>query len=359
MYPLQKYRKFGFGIALGLIALGGLYIVLPFWQAIAWGGTLAILVYPLYQKLRARFSPNIAAFTATMLTLLFIMGPLVTVGIAAYLELNLAFRELQSSQRAKGKELTFESIVNSAENTLRPLLASVGIKEFDLRESLRQVIQPTLGTAPQIVRSIIKGVIIFVFTHVLLFFLLRDGRRLHQPALEIIPLPSEKSQEVLDSVHQTVNAVFYGVVLVAVMQGIATGLLFFFLGVPAAFLWGLAAIILCAIPFVGAPVIYVPMALLLAFSEEWTRAIILLLGGLLLVSSLDNIFRPIIISQRVPLHPIAVFFSLIGGILSLGPVGLVVGPVLLCLAVGAVQIIREIAQENKAGSILSESIATQ
>jgi len=287
------------------------------------------------------------------------MGPLVTVGIAAYLELNLAFRELQTSQRARGKELSFESIVNSTENSIRPILESVGIKEFDLRESLRQVIQPALGTAPQVVRSMIKGVIIFVFSHVLLFFLLRDGRRLHQPALEIIPLPTEKSQEVLDSVYQTVNAVFYGVILVAVMQGIATGLLFFLVGIPAAFLWGLAAIFLCAIPFVGAPVIYIPMALLLALNEEWTRALILLLGGLLLVSSLDNIFRPIIISLRVPLHPIAVFFSLIGGILSLGPVGLVVGPVLLCLGVGALQILREIAQESKTEIALLKTTATE
>ncbi|MBA3725840.1 MAG: AI-2E family transporter, partial [Armatimonadetes bacterium] len=214
---------------------------------------------------------------------------------------------------------------------------------FELRKSLEQLTRTLLGSAPMIATKLLYGVLTFVFALLLLFFLLRDGHRLRAPATDLIPLPPHKSAAILTTVYDTVHATFYGIVLVALMQGTVLGITFWLLGLPAPLVWGMATIVLCTIPFAGAPIVWVPACLLLLSQGAWGRAVILAIIGVGVIGLIDNIFRPIIIGHRVKLHPMAVFFAIFGGIVTMGPVGLLVGPVLLSVILGAIQVLREIA----------------
>jgi predicted PurR-regulated permease PerM len=107
-----------------------------------------------------------------------------------------------------------------------------------------------------------------------------------------------------------------------------------------------ATTVLCAVPLLGAPIIYVPLSLLLIAQGKYWQGITLAAVGFLLVSQSDNILRPFIIGARVDLHPMAIFFSLLGGIFAMGPVGIMVGPIVLTMLLALQEIIRERLKER-------------
>jgi predicted PurR-regulated permease PerM len=348
VYSLERYRKIGFGIVCALIGLLVVWLLLPLWQAFAWGIALSILVFPLYRRLEKRMSPNFAAATTTLLALLFIVLPISLIGLAIYGEAHTIATHLKT----EGSENPVETTIAQAQRLLEAALQSLGIENFDLKKTLQDGLQPLLGNVPLLIRSAIKGALNFIFALLLLFFVLRDARKLSAPSLDLIPLPADKSQKVLDSVYDTVHATFFGIVLVALVQGTLTGIALWVLGLPAPLMWGMATVVLCTLPFVGAPVVWVPMCLLLASQNRWVEAAGLALFGILVIGLVDNVFRPIIIGARVKLHAIAVFFAIMGGILTLGPIGILVGPVLLSVALGAVEVLRGMA------SVSTETEAT-
>jgi predicted PurR-regulated permease PerM len=357
MYSIEKYRNVGFWIAVSLIIVISLYIVRPLWAAIAWGIALSIIVYPIHRRMSQKINETLSALITTLMTLIFIIVPILLASFMLYMEVMTLSAAVSNSQNESGSMKIDKSILEFEEK-IKPTLANFGIEDFSLKETLQQVVQPLIGTAPTFVKSFIFSIITFAFAHILLFFILRDGHRLREPALELIPLTPEKSEEVLSSVYRTVQAVFFGVVMVALIQGVATGLLFWMVGVPTPLIWGLIAVILCAIPFLGAPILYVPLSTMLILNEEYTKGVLVLAIGLIVISSLDNLFRPAFIQTRVAFHYAAVFFSLIAGILTLGAVGVIIGPVMLCLLIGVVQILREMTQsaQHSASDSLPPSV---
>lgn len=336
----------GFAAICVLLAIAAFWLILPFWQAIAWGVALAVLVHPIHNRLNARFSDAVSAGITTALTLLFIVLPLAAIGLAIYGEANHVREQLSSSAGTGDAQFSINTAITEVENFVQPKLDAMGINmQVNLRESVERLVSSAVGNAPQIARSVVFGLLTFVFALLLVFFILRDGHRLRVPAEDLIPLPKERSGEIIRTIYDTIHATFYGIVLVALMQGTVLGITFWALGLPAPLLWGMACVVLCTIPFAGAPIIWVPAALLLAAQGEWIRAIVLVAVGVLVIGLIDNIFRPVIIGARVNLHPIAVFFAIFGGIVTLGAVGILVGPVLLSVSLGAIQVLREIATQ--------------
>jgi predicted PurR-regulated permease PerM len=347
MYSQGRYRRVAFAAVFAIICLLALLIALPFWQAIAWGVALAILANPINVRLRRRLSEGPAAGVTTIVVLAFIIVPLTLIGVAVVLEANDFVQQLKTSSASQGKDLTLSKALDDLDAQIQPYARNMGAKDFSLRESLRKSIEPLAGNAPRIANSIIHGLLTFIFSMLLLFFTLKDADKLRKPALELLPLPPEKSEAIFKGVYDTVHATFFGIVLVALLQGTLLGLAFWALGLQAPLVWGMACFVLCTIPFAGAPVLWVPSCLLLLSQGDWVRAIILALVGMFVIGLIDNVLRPIIIGSRVNLHPIAVFFAIFGGIVTLGPVGILVGPVLLSVCLGAVQVLREMAAESE------------
>lgn len=346
MFSISRYRKVGFGIACAVLAILAFILIAPFWQAIAWGVALAIIVHPLYKRLARRMPDWLAAFLTTIATLIFLVLPIIVLGLALYGEAQHVRMELELQQAETGARFSLSGLIDQANAKVQPFLQSIGIRDLDLRELASRVPNALLGSAPQIATALIKGAITFVFALLILFFILRDGKRLYQPSLDLLPLSREKSSEIYDTVYDTVHATFVGIVLVAVLQGTLLGITFWILGLPAPLLWGSVAILLSMIPFAGAPVIWVPASVILASQGHWPQAIILAIVGVGVIGVVDNIFKPVIIGMRVKLHPMAVAVAIFGAIAVMGPVGILVGPVVLSVLLGAMQVIREIAQSD-------------
>jgi predicted PurR-regulated permease PerM len=124
------------------------------------------------------------------------------------------------------------------------------------------------------------------------------------------------------------------------LQGTLGGVAFWVLGLPSPLLWGVVMTLLCIIPLAGAPIVWVPSAIILAIQGEYFKAIGLALWGWLVVGTVDNITRPFIIGGRTSLHPLAVFFAILGGLFAVGGVGVFLGPVLLSVTLALLDILR-------------------
>ena len=128
-------------------------------------------------------------------------------------------------------------------------------------------------------------------------------------------------------VNDTIFATIYGTAAVAAVQGLLGGLMFWWLGLPAALLWGVVMAVLSMVPLLGAFVVWVPAAIFLLIQGSWVKALILTGWGAGVVGTIDNLLRPVLVGRRLNLHTVLAFISVVGGLLVFGSSGLVLGPV--------------------------------
>jgi predicted PurR-regulated permease PerM len=339
MYSLERYRKIAFGITSVVLVIACVVIAVPMWPALVWGAALAILVYPHHARMRARMPNTVSAAIATFATLLFIIVPIALIFLAFIAEARIVSRQLQQSPE-DGRSAPVR-IIEDAERLIQPVATQLGLGEVDLHETLTEATSRIGDNLPTIIRSGLGGAMHFILAFILIFFTLRDVHRLEKPTIELMPVPKERARAILRSVYDTVHATFYSTVVVAIIQGTLLGFALWFLGLPAPLLWGVIGAVLSMIPFIGTPFVWVPAALLLAAGGGWVEAIGLVLFGAFVIGLVDNVLKPLIIGARVKLHPIAVFFAILGSILAVGPVGVIVGPVLLSVVLGAISVLRE------------------
>lgn len=176
-----------------------------------------------------------------------------------------------------------------------------------------------------------------------LFFFYRDGQLILSQvsrALEMVIGP--RVHHYLETISETTRAVVYGVGLTAVAQAILAGLSYFVADVPNPMLLTMVTFILALIPF-GTPISYLSVGLWLFAQGQTVEAIGVVLWGLLVVSSSDNVIRPLVISGATKIPFILIMFGVLGGIASFGLVGLFIGPVILAILLA---IWREWLHEN-------------
>ncbi len=352
-----QYRKWAF-VTLVIAALAmGAYLASPFVPSLLWATVMAVLVYPVNRRFRKRFSESGSALFTTLFTLMVIGIPLMLIGTIVVMQLTgyaNDFAHGASGPSGGGADAIFAQI----DDLVHPIANKLGADDFAAKvwlENNREALTKGLGAfASTAAKSTGQTLFALVVAFLTLFFLIRDGHKLRDPALELIPIPRAKAEDILGRMQTTINAVFISVVLVAVIQGVMAGVLYYFTGVPAPLLWMVVTMVLCTIPLLGGPVIYIPMALLLASQGHYVQAAVLAGVGLGIISNVDNVLRPYIIGSQVNLHPMAIFFSLLGGVFAFGPVGIVVGPVVLTVLLALQEIIRERLRPAELAKISAE-----
>jgi predicted PurR-regulated permease PerM len=157
---------------------------------------------------------------------------------------------------------------------------------------------------------------------------------------DMSPLSEMEMRELIDRVIDTVHATIYGTVAVAAVQGILSGLMFWWLALPTPVLWGFVIGLLAVVPVLGAFIVWVPAAIFLALDGSWGKAIILTAWGAVVVGGIDNLLYPVLVGNRLRLHTIPAFISIVGGILLFGPSGLILGPLAVTITIFLVGIWR-------------------
>lgn len=354
----RQYQVIGLWALTGAIAYMCLAMLAPFTDALMWAAILSVLTYPLFKKQEAWLQSKNAKYPTSMAGLLTIGGTLVTVAIPLALvgimvgsQFNRFIGAMETGKSGEHQKLSIELAVEKVDEIATPLLEQVGsdFKVGQWYEENRSTITRSAGTwATQVARQGVVTTVMMVVAFLTMYFMLTKGHKLLNPVLELMPIPEGWTMRILIRLQKTMHAVFMGVVLVALIQGGIATIAYGALGVDAWLVWGAATTLLCAIPLLGAPIIYVPLALLMISQGKIWQAITLLAVGFVLVSQADNLIRPKYIGDRVGLGYLPVFFSLLGGVILFGAVGLFAGPAVLTVALELIEYFREARGISKA-----------
>ena len=317
-------------------------LALPFLPALAWALALAVLFTPLQRWLESKFKrPSMAAAISVLVISMIVVVPVTFVGQQLLL------------QAAKGAQL-IETKVNSGEwrRTLeaQPRFAALAERidrNMDLQGSVKSLSTWLSTTAGSIVKGSVYQMIGACLTFYLLFFLLRDRRAALQSLQSLSPLAAVEMHRLFARVGDTIYATIYGTLAVSAVQGALGGLMFWCLGLSAPLLWGLVMALLAVVPVLGTFIVWIPAALLLALEGSWGKALILALWGMFVVGTIDNLLRPLLVGNRLQLHTVLVFMSVLGGLILFGSAGLILGPVALTITMGLLEIWSSRTKQNK------------
>lgn len=349
----QIFSWFFFGIFIILIYL--FYkIIEPFILPLFWAGVLALLLYPLYEYLTKalRNRRGVSSVIMTMLTILVIVLPLGIIITTLIVEMLAVYQGTKDQIEVAKMAAILERLrAHIPINFFQKLEKRFGIGEIRLEEEVLKGIGTMSGYLLNQVQNIAKnvGMLIFNFAIMIfaLFFFFRDGRRLCEDLMHLIPMTNEQKTRIFGRFYDMVYAVILGIVATAALQGLLAGLIFRVLGIAFPVLAGVVTFIFSLIPMLGAIAVWLPVGAYLLFTGELFQGIALFVLGGVLISSVDNILRPVVIGGRTKLNTLFLFLSIIGGIEAFGFSGIILGPILLATFVSFVEIYKVEYGEGK------------
>lgn len=320
-------------LILGIVLLT-FSVLRPFVVPLIWGGILAYVSWPLQQRIvRALRGRNgLAAMLTTLLVTLAIVVPLVWLILMVRVEAVNAYAKVQTflaSQPSLPPALRDLPWIGAwAQNMLEQLSAD----PTAIREQLVLTLEQSSIEMSKLIGGVGRNVAKLFFAVLSMYFLLRDGPRLVREARAILEgILGPRVHDYLDAIGATTQAVVYALILGAIAQGTVAGVGYFFAGVEAPVLMGAITVLIALIPF-GAPLVWGSLALWMLVNGNLGHGSFLLVWGLLVVSWVDNLVRPMVISNATRMPFLLVVFGVLGGVLAFGLVGLFIGPVLLAVS---------------------------
>jgi predicted PurR-regulated permease PerM len=234
---------------------------------------------------------------------------------------------------------------NLAQRPLDWVAGRTGMSEQQLKQAVLDRLQnlstALLDWAKSLVVNIGGTIVNTVIMLLTLFFLLRDGERIRDRIGALLPLEDHRYRQLIETISASIAANMYGVVAVSLAQGTLGAIGYAIAGLPSVMLWSVATSLFSMIPLAGAASVWGAACIYLLAIGHWGKAIFMLAWGAGVISTADNIVRPLILSGRVKLHTLLIFFSLLGGVKAFGVIGLFVGPIIVSVAMALLKILEE------------------
>ena len=346
------YPKLFFSALFLAILLLAFYITRPFLPALITGAIMAYLSYPLYKKIIRRIKNKDFAslIVVVFIVLLFTVPFVIVLGLVS----KEAYRTYTTlSEQSLGTN--FLKIICKDESWLscKTIKSFVGfLPESDLDYYLKITVEKiTVFIINNVSKFLASIPLIFLNFFVMMFvvyYLLKDGESIAKRIKDILPLKESHKEHVMERFHDVTYAVFYGNISIAILQGVLGGIGFLIVGVPSPALWGFVMVIFALIPYFGTAIIWLPAALNFIFigylqndNSSTIRGIALIIYGIFVISSIDNILKPKMIGAKAKVHPILVLLGVLGGLAMFGFIGLILGPIMLALLMTFVDIYEE------------------
>ncbi len=324
-----------------LVTIAFFSIMLPFWKSFVMGLTIAIVFYPLFDKIKKTLrSNNIASFVSIFVVLLIIALPIT---LAIYIMVNETEKFIGNIDQIKK---AFESLILKVQTIshlkiLAPYIDKLDEAVFGLLQNTGIIITKNVGAIFSQTYSILAN---FIFSFIIAFYFIRDSEDFLGYISRMID-DKESFYRILKSIRDSINATVLGGVLTAFVQGIVGALGFLIVGLNAFFLWMFLIALFSFVPLVGTAIIWVPVAIYQFIAGSVIKGIFIIAWGVLAVGMVDNYFRPMIISSKINIHPMILFFGILGSIIVFGPIGIIVGPVII--SVGDVLVKTYVANKPK------------
>lgn len=321
-----------------VVALYLLYRVLqPYLDSIVLAGLLALISYPVHGRILhlVRGRRVVAALISCLLLLVLVVLPLSLMGFALVRQGIRSFALVHGWLRDGGVEqLTQAPAVTSTLNFLEQQLQISRAELPDLGQTLVSLSgyigRFLLKSGGSLVQDVSGVVLDFVLMLFVLFYLLLEGEGLRGRLLHLLPLPQSHEERLIARVRAVARSALLGSLGTAAAQAVVGAVGLLIVGIPWLF-WGAAMGLASLIPVVGTALIWLPACLYLLAIGSWGKALFLALWCSVLVGSVDNVLRPILMKGEAGIPTIWLFFAILGGIHYFGLIGLVYGPMVFGL----------------------------
>jgi len=338
-------------------------IIIPFFVPICWAGVLAILFYPLYAKLRTRMKKKgLASLIVCIVIIVGIIAPVTYLFVALVGEAVEAVGIVNEMYKDGKLEELFTLDVPFVNTMKQKLNAYFDISKINLDEIVRDAINKVSGVVVSqttwLVANATKAIFFFALSMFALYYFFKDGDRIIGRIKRLIPLPEETVSKTFTQLHDVILATMYGGLVVALVQGTLGGILFAIMGISSPVFWGAIMAFLSIIPIVGAFLVYVPAGIILILGGSYIKGMIVILIGIIVISQIDNVIRPYLISGRTAIHPLLLFFAIMGGIALFGLLGLILGPIIAALFTTLLKIFELILHPEEQAPVQSEADAS-
>lgn len=316
------------------------WVLSPFYGAILWAVVAAIVFEPLNRWLNGVMPrwPNSAALLTLLVIVALVIVPAILIGTSLVDELLILYGRIES------KEIDIARIFSELQKSLPRgfvrALERMGLTDTDyfnrrFSEGTANIIRAVATGAINAGQSAFSFVVSTGMMLYLTFFLVRDGPGLVAELRHKIPLFDDHKSALFGKFTTVIRATIKGSIIIAILQGIIGGLVFWALGIHAALLGGVLMGFFSLLPAIGTGLIWVPVALYLLVTGSIWQGLALVACGLLVIGMVDNLVRPILVGKDTRMPDYVVLLSTLGGIGIFGVNGFILGPVVAALFIAS------------------------
>lgn len=318
-------------------------LIIPFFAPIVWAAVFAIIFFPLYERVRALTkSSGLASILMCTFIVILIIGPIAYLLASLVKEAAEAVAKINRMYQSGELEglLSFNlPWLEAIKGKLSQYLDSSDLNlQTIIKESSDKVSAVIFNQTSWIIANGSRMVFYFGLMVFTMYYFFKDGEQLIARLKRLMPLTESQVELTFKLLRDVINATMYGGVVIALVQGLLGGILFAAVGIPSAVFWGAIMAFMSIIPLIGAFIIYVPASVILVIGGSYIKAVIVIAVGTLVISQVDNVLRPYMISGRTSMHPLLLFFTIMGGIALFGLLGIVVGPLIAAVFITLLQI---------------------
>lgn len=301
-------------------------IAAPFITALALSAIIVTICQPLHNRILSvtpRANKTLAAFFTTITVLVAVILPLSLLTSLIVGEVISFYQDINTTQN-----VNFSAALSGIEDKV-----SVLIPGYEL--NLVAQAQLVAGWFAENLGSIFAGTVSTIFTFLIAiigaFYFFRDGGEMLELVIKASPLPDNEDRVIIDRMARAVRAVALGTLFLALIQGTLVAVGFAFVGVKHAILWGSLASVGALMPGIGTTIVTGPAVIYLFATGQTVSAIVLLIWAALVVGLVDNFVGPYLMSRGSNMHPFIILIAVLGGLSAFGPIGFIVGPVIVTL----------------------------
>jgi predicted PurR-regulated permease PerM len=310
-------------------------MIRSFLMAIFLAGIFSALAHPLYKRFERwyggrRALASMSTLVVIVLIVILPLGALMGIVTAQAIKVGQTVTPWVQEQIAQPGE--FQKLLNSLPffDKIAPYSETIWRKAGELIGTISQFLIGSLSTAT-------KGAVNFLFmTFALLytmFFFLMDGDKLLYKILYYMPMNDQDEQRMLEKFTSVTRATLKGTAVIGVLQGTLAGMAFWVVGIPSSVFWGTIMAVLSIIPGIGTALVWGPAVIILVAGGNYVKAGGLCLFCALVVGSIDNLLRPVLVGKDTQMHELMIFFGTLGGIIMFGIMGMIIGPIVAALFV--------------------------
>ena len=330
-------------LLVGLILLS-LYMVRPFFNSIAAAVVFAVLFFPLHKKYRKWLGhreslASVCSLLSVILMLLVPLGALSAVVVTQFGTILVHFPGDLSRSGLSGLLVHLGQHVKPLIMKIQAMLGtdlSLAVLTQDAVARLGQIVD---RYSPSLMLGTVDYLFKFFLMLILLYYAFKDGERLWEYVLRISPLTPDHERKLAGNFQHTVYGILYGNFAAGAMEAVLATIGYLIARIPGALLWGVVTFFVSFVPIVGTAVVIVPLVLYLFVTGHTGYGIFLAVYGTVAIGTMDYYARPLLI--RVHINQALVFLSLFGGIAVFGPLGMLLGPIIMALLIGTAKIYEE------------------